>query len=232
MHEYWALLIAYGVLVVAPFVLLVNDYEIPSARMLDAAAQDDTANFSGSKIMLIRLEKFYHRINKVAGKILSVVLVLMTLNIFYDVIMRYTFHNSSVGMQEMEWHLFSVMILFGVSVALLDEAHVRVDFIYDRFSIRTKAVINIIGTIFFLLPLAILIFSGSIGFVQDAYQIGEISEDPGGLRYRWIIKGMIPLAFAYLMFTAVGYTIQNVNLYRQAGLCEPESGGRAGEVKQ
>ena len=54
----------------------------------------------------------------------------------------------------MEWHLFSIVILFGISVALLEEGHVRVDFLYDRYSTRSKAIINIIGTIFFLLPLA------------------------------------------------------------------------------
>ncbi len=178
--------------------------------------------------MLIRLEQFYQRLNRVAGKILSGVLVLMTINVFYDVIMRYFFHNSSVGMQEMEWHLFSVIILFGVSVALLDEAHVRVDFLYDRYAPRTKALINIIGTVFFLLPLALLIFSGSFSFVWDAYSIGEISEDPGGLRYRWIIKGMIPLAFAYLIFCAVGYTIKNINLYRK--FSQRDTGNTTGEV--
>lgn len=164
--------------------------------------------------MLIRVEEFFQRMNRIAGKILSFVLVLMALNVFLDVVMRYTFHNSSVGMQEMEWHLFSIVILFGVSVSLLDEAHVRVDFLYDRYSTRKKAVINIIGTVFFLLPLALLILFGSFDFVNDAYQINEISEDPGGLPYRWIIKGMIPLAFLFLIFAAIGYTVQNINLFR------------------
>jgi TRAP-type mannitol/chloroaromatic compound transport system permease small subunit len=164
--------------------------------------------------MLIRVEEFFQRINRITGKILSILLLLMTLNVFSDVIMRYSFHNSSVGMQEMEWHLFSIIILFGVSVSLLDEAHVRVDFLYDRFSARKKAVINIIGTIFFLLPLALLILFGSFDFVKDAYDMNEISEDPGGLYYRWIIKGMIPLSFLFLIFTAVGYTVKNINIFR------------------
>jgi TRAP-type mannitol/chloroaromatic compound transport system permease small subunit len=164
--------------------------------------------------MLIRVEKVFQKINRIAGKILAFILVLMALNVFFDVIMRYFFHNSSVGMQEMEWHLFSVVILFGVSVSLLDEAHVRVDFLYDRYSARKKATINIIGTIFFLLPLALLILFGSFNFVNDAYQINEISEDPGGLPFRWIIKGMIPLSFLFLIFTAIGYTVKNINIYR------------------
>ena len=164
--------------------------------------------------MLDKIERFYKRVNKVAGRVLSVVLLLMTLNVCFDVIMRYFFHNSSVGMQEMEWHLFSIIILFGISVALLEEGHVRVDFLYDRYPVKAKAIINIIGTVFFLLPLALLVLFGSVDYVLDSYSIGEISEDPGGLRYRWVIKSMIPISFGCLIFTAFGYVIQNINLYR------------------
>ena len=154
----------------------------------------------------------------------------MTLNVFYDVGMRYIFRNSSVGMQEMEWHLFSIVILFGMSVALLDEGHVRVDFLYDRFSPRTKARINIVGTLFFLLPLALLVFFGSFGFVRDAWEIGEISEDPGGLPFRWLIKGMIPLAFGVLILAAFGYVVKNINLLRSGDNDAPKTNA-PGEVK-
>ena len=167
--------------------------------------------------MLYSVERLFQRISRLLGRVLALVFLLMTVNIFYDVVMRYFFHNSSVAMQEMEWHLFSIVILFGVSVALMEEGHVRVDFLYDRFSIRKKAVTNIIGTVFFLLPLACLIFFGSFEFVKDSYGMNEISENPGGLPYRWVIKGMIPLAFGILIFNAVGYTVKNINLYRQAG---------------
>lgn len=166
--------------------------------------------------MLDRIESFYRRLNRFWGKVLSIVFLLMTVNVFFDVVMRYSFRNSSVAMQEMEWHLFSIVILFGVSVSLLDEAHVRVDFLYDRFTVRRKALINIIGTIFFLLPLALLVLFGSFDFVNDSYQIGEISEDPGGLPYRYLIKGMIPLSFLLLIFTAFGYVVQNLNLLRKS----------------
>ncbi|MBV5316858.1 MAG: TRAP transporter small permease subunit [Desulfobulbaceae bacterium] len=170
--------------------------------------------------MLVQLEHFFRRMSRLLGRGLAIVFLLMTANVFFDVVMRYFFHNSSVGMQEMEWHLFAIIILFGVSVALLEEGHVRVDFLYDRFSVRKKAVINIIGTVFFLLPLACLILFGSFDFVMDSYKIHEISENPGGLHYRYVIKGMIPLAFAVLIFNAIGYTVQNINLYRRNGQTE------------
>ena len=58
---------------------------------------------------------------------------------------------------------------------------------------------------------------GSLDFVIDAYEINEISEDPGGLPYRWIIKAMIPASFALLIVYSFGYTVKNINLYRNNG---------------
>ncbi|RUM38400.1 MAG: C4-dicarboxylate ABC transporter permease [Desulfobulbus sp.] len=164
-----------------------------------------------------KLERIISRIVDVMGKITSLLLLLMVLNVSFDVMMRYLFHDSSVGMQEMEWHLFAVIFLFGISVALKDEGHVRVDFLYDNFSPRKKAVINILGTFFFLMPLALLIFFGSFEYVKDAFITHEISEDPGGLPFRWVIKGMIPLSFGFLLMSGVGYVLQNIRLFREAG---------------
>jgi TRAP-type mannitol/chloroaromatic compound transport system permease small subunit len=166
--------------------------------------------------MLAKIESIIESVVNVVGKVASILLLLMIFNVFFDVITRYFFRNSSVGMQEMEWHLFSIIILFGVSVALKDEGHVRVDFLYDKFTIRKKALINIFGTLFFLLPLALLIATGSFDYVMDSYEINEISEDPGGLTHRWIIKGMIPFSFIFLIFSSVGYVVKNINIYRSA----------------
>jgi TRAP-type mannitol/chloroaromatic compound transport system permease small subunit len=163
------------------------------------------------------IEKIIIKTVDIMGKVISFLLLLMVLNVTFDVMMRYIFHNSSVGMQEMEWHLFAIIFLFGISVALKDEGHVRVDFLYEGFSPRKKAMVNIFGTFFFLIPLALLIMFGSVEYVNDAYITHEISEDPGGLPFRWLIKGMIPAAFAFLIFSAVGYILQNIRLYREAG---------------
>lgn len=166
--------------------------------------------------MLEKTEKTIGRLVDGVGYFLAVVQLLMVLNIVYDVLMRYLFRASSVAMQEMEWHLFSIVILYGVGVALRHEAHVRVDFLYDRFSARTKAKINIIGTVLFLTPLSLFILFGSLDFVGNSFSIHEISEDPGGLPFRWFIKSMIPAAFAFLLLSATGYVIKNLNLMRNA----------------
>ena len=119
------------------------------------------------------------------------------MNVFYDVVSRYAFGGGSIALQELEWHIFGVMILFGMSYALWEEAHVRVDFLYNKFSPKTQAIINIVGTLLFIIPLSAFIVYVSYDFVMDSYVTHEISDEPGGLTHIWIIKSMIPISFIY-----------------------------------
>ncbi len=163
---------------------------------------------------MLKLLRAMERVIDWVGYVTAVLMILLIFNVAYDVAMRYIFHDSSIAMQEMEWHIFGVMMLFGVGVALKDDAHVRVDFLYERFSPKTKAWINIIGTILFLIPLAILVIYGSYEFVMDAYTSHEISDDPGGLTHRWIIKAMIPISFLFLIFSAFAYILRQIAVLR------------------
>lgn len=164
--------------------------------------------------MLKRLEQFFNRMADYIGYLCALLMVAMMLNIFYDVFMRYVFKNGSIAMQEMEWHLFGVIMMLGISYALKEDAHVRVDVLYSSFTPKTKAIVNIIGTFIFILPLSLLIATGSLGFVQEAYSTKEISMDPGGLTHRWIIKAFIPFSFSLLIFMSIGFVIKNINIYR------------------
>ena len=150
------------------------------------------------------------KLDKYLGNITAILLLLMMINVFTDVILRYFFHTGSIAFQEMEWHLFSTMFLLGISYALSSEDHVRVDFIYDNITPRKKAFVNIFGTIFMLIPFAFLIAYTSYEFVNDAYIMSEISEDPGGLTHRWIIKAMIPFSFSILIISSILYIKQNI----------------------
>ncbi|MFT6924695.1 MAG: TRAP-type mannitol/chloroaromatic compound transport system permease small subunit [Psychromonas sp.] len=162
---------------------------------------------------MLKLEKMFDRFADFIGAITSIAMVLMILNVFYDVITRYVFNMSSIGMQEMEWHLFSVIILLGVSYTLKGDGHVRVDIIYDRLSYRKKAMINMLGAVFFILPISLLVGISSIDNAVSAYASMEQSGNPGGLQYRWIVKALIPLSFLLLIITSVGFFIKNLNVF-------------------
>jgi len=163
--------------------------------------------------MLMRLEKVFDRFSDLMGWIAGVLNLLMLLNVFYDAIMRYFFNRGSIALQEMEWHLFAMVFLFGIAYALKEDGHVRVDVLYDRFSPRRKAVVNVAGTVLFLLPLCVLVIEGSVWYVHEAFSTGEVSGDPGGLPYRWLIKLVIPASFVFLVVSAVGFVIHNVNVF-------------------
>ncbi|KAB7889292.1 TRAP transporter small permease subunit [Poseidonibacter ostreae] len=163
---------------------------------------------------MLKLEKGFDKFANFIGYITAIVMVLMILNVFYDVVMRYFFRSGSIAMQEMEWHLFSVIILLGISYTLKEDGHVRVDLIYDTLKDKKKAMINMIGVVLFILPISLLIGFGSIDYVIEAYQSGEQSGDPGGLTNRWLVKSLIPISFFLLIITSIGFFIKNLNVYR------------------
>lgn len=164
--------------------------------------------------MLKKLERGFDRFADIIGNLTAIAMVLMILNVFYDVIMRYFFRSGSIAMQEMEWHLFSVIILLGIAYTLKEDGHVRVDIIYDKLSARKKALINMLGTVFFILPIAILVGLSSINNAAEAFQSMEISGDPGGLHYRWIVKALIPVSFLLLTISSIGFFIKNLILFK------------------
>jgi len=131
---------------------------------------------------------------KVAGASLLVLVVLVV----YDASVRYLFHSGSIALQELEWHLFDAVILLSIAYTFAQDAHVRVDIFYERFSVRTKAIVNLIGSILFVLPFSLLIIYLGIDFVALSFSQMEASSDPGGLPYRFIIKSFIPFAFVLM----------------------------------
>ena len=164
--------------------------------------------------MLIKLERFFDRFSDIMGWIAGFLNLVMLLNVFYDSIMRYFFNTGSIALQEMEWHLFAVVFLFGMAYALKEDGHVRVDVLYDHFSPRWKAIVNISGTLLLLIPLSVLIIEGSYWYVHEAYVTGEISGDPGGLTHRWLIKAVIPTSFVFLVVSALGFIVHNISIFR------------------
>jgi TRAP-type mannitol/chloroaromatic compound transport system permease small subunit len=169
--------------------------------------------------MLLRLERYFDRFSDLMGWIAGVLNLAMLVNVFYDAIMRYFFSSGSIALQEMEWHLFAMVFLFGIAYALKEDGHVRVDVLYDRFSPRWKAIVNIAGTALLLVPLSVLVVEGSVWYVQEAFTSGEVSGDPGGLPYRWLIKLVIPASFVFLLVSATGFVIRNINVLR--GVTQP-----------
>ena len=138
--------------------------------------------------------------------ILSIVLALL---IGYDALMRYFFSGGSIALQELEWHLFDVIFLLGLSYALKHDKHVRVDILFVHYSADTKAVVQILSMLFLLIPFSLFFLSGALDMTVQSFMQNEISSDPGGLGYRFIIKGVLFLAFVLLLIQAFSEIIKS-----------------------
>ncbi len=146
------------------------------------------------------------------GKTASWLVLGLVLLICYDVAMRYLFQQGSVALQELEWHLFSLIFLLGSAYTLKHDEHVRVDIIYrSRFmSDKKRALVNIFGVILLLFPFCILILTSSWPFVENAFYYNEGSPDPGGLPYRFLLKASLLLAFGLLILQALADLTRNI----------------------
>ena len=154
------------------------------------------------------LVKRIDALNERVGTVTSWLTTLMVLVVCYDVFTRYFLRSSSVAVQELEWHIFAVIFLIGAAYTLKHEGHVRVDVFYSRLSLRGKAIIDLIGGLVFLIPFSLLVIWTSHSFVSMSYGIQEISPDPGGLPYRWLLKAMIPAGFVLVLLQGIALTIR------------------------
>lgn len=148
------------------------------------------------------------RLIRFTGGLGATVLGALVLLIVFDATRRYLFHEGSVALQELEWHLFDVVIMLGIAYAMHHGAHVRVDIFYDRFSKRTRHLVDLAAVLFFVLPVSALIIYVSYEFVLLSFEQMEASSDPGGLPYRFLVKSLIPLAFTLLILQALRELLQ------------------------
>ncbi|GGS30562.1 TRAP transporter small permease subunit [Deinococcus knuensis] len=118
---------------------------------------------------------------------------------------------SSNSLLEAQWYLFSAVFLIGGAYVLSRDEHVRVDLMYSRMSQRTRAWVNLGGTLLFLLPFCAVILSVAWPWFMLSYNGHEGSPDPGGL-LRWPVKLLIPLGFVLLMIAGVGMLIKAVGV--------------------
>ncbi len=142
---------------------------------------------------------FIDNLNELIGKLVSWLNPLLVLLITLNVILRYFFSHSSAWMKELEWHLFSVLFLLGAGYTLKNDQHVRVDIFYQRFGPRTKALVNLVGTLIFLLPGSLLVIWTSYYFVEMAWKFSESSPNPNGLGMRYLLKAVLPLGFLLII---------------------------------
>lgn len=133
------------------------------------------------------------------GSNISWIWLLLVAIIVLNVTMRYVFGEGRIEFEEIQWHIYSIGFLLGLSYALESDDHVRVDLLYERFGLRTKAWVELFGILVFLLPFIVLVIWFGFPFLTYSISINEVSEAPGGLPARWAIKSFMLIGFILLL---------------------------------
>jgi len=142
-----------------------------------------------------------------AGVISAILVIILALLVTYDAIMRYIFSAGSIALQELEWHLYDVVFLLGISYALQHDKHVRVDIFYEHYSLEKRHLINFFSMLVLVIPFSLMIVFNAWDMMMQSYIQEEISSDPGGLTHRYLIKAMIVVAFVLLIIQALSQMI-------------------------
>lgn len=159
--------------------------------------------------LLLRLSGLIDRLNTAVGRKIYWLVLVVVLVSAGNASVRYLLNTSSNAWLEIQWYLFSAIFLLSAGYTLLRNEHIRIDVVTGRFGKRGQAWIDIIGGVFFLLPMAVIILWLSWPMFLDSFLHNEMSSDAGGL-IRWPAKLLIPLGFSLLVLQAISETIKRV----------------------
>lgn len=161
---------------------------------------------------LQKLVRLIDNINKAVGYTAMWLAVIMALVQFAVVILRYVFSTGFIFMQESIWYMHGMLFMMGAGYTLLRDGHVRVDVFYREASARFRALVDLFGALFFLIPVSVATFVLSYSYVLNAWRILEGSTEVSGL----------PLIFALKTFIwvfAISLFLQGIALALRAILC-------------
>ncbi|MAF96702.1 MAG: C4-dicarboxylate ABC transporter [Rhodospirillaceae bacterium] len=150
------------------------------------------------------------RIVKWIGHVVCWANGILILVIIFNVVLRYGFGKGHPAIEELQWHLYALTVMMGVSYAQVTDSHVRVDVIAMRLSERTIRLWEIFGILIFVFPFVFAVFWHSLDFVTESFRLNESSDAPLGLPWRWAIKAVIPISFGLLGLACLSRLLHDV----------------------
>lgn len=146
---------------------------------------------------LLRITRLIDALSRFVGKMVIWLVLASTVISAANAIARKAFNVGSNAFLEIQWYLFAAVFLLGAGYTFLKNAHVRIDVLAAKLSMRTRMYIDIVGILVFLLPMCWFMIQFAWPVVIGAYQSGEMSSNAGGL-IRWPVYALVPAGFALL----------------------------------
>lgn len=162
---------------------------------------------------LLKLSRGIDAFTTWTGKRLAWLILLAVIISTVNAIVRKTLDTSSNSWLELQWVLFSAVFLLCSPWTLLDNEHIRIDIVNAMMPKWLRDTIDIVGHVFFLMPLCIVMIITSVPFFLRSIEINEQSSNAGGLP-QWPAKSLIMLGFVFLLAQGVSELIKRIAVMR------------------
>jgi TRAP-type mannitol/chloroaromatic compound transport system permease small subunit len=162
---------------------------------------------------LLKLSRGIDAFTRWTGKRLAWLIVAAVIISAVNAIVRKVFDTSSNSWLELQWVLFSIVFLLCSPWTLLDNEHIRIDIVNNTLPKPVRNMIDVIGHLFFLIPLCIVMIITGVPFFERSFQINEQSGNAGGLP-QWPAKSLIMIGFAFLLVQGISELIKRIAVMR------------------
>lgn len=156
---------------------------------------------------LIQISRLIDDLNQRIGYLADWAVLLACMVSAANALMRYAYDQSSNAWLEIQWYLFTAVVMLGAAYTLRKNEHVRVDILYMQLSERGKQWLDLIGTVVFVLPTMGMLAWLSWPMLRNAWDVQEMSGNAGGL-IRWPVVLMLPLGFGLVALQGVSEIIK------------------------
>jgi TRAP-type mannitol/chloroaromatic compound transport system permease small subunit len=162
---------------------------------------------------LLKISRAIDALNETIGRAVIWLVLVMVLVSAVNAMARYALNMSSNAWLELQWYLFAGVFLLCSGYTFLHNEHIRIDVVASRFTRRTQLWIDVFGTVFFLLPMAIIILWLSWPIFINAWVSNEMSSNAGGL-IRWPARLLVPVGFFLLTLQGISELIKRIAILR------------------
>ena len=164
-----------------------------------------------SQSLILKLAVWMENISVISGKLIAWLTLFMVFTTFAIVVLRYGFETGWIAMQESVVYMHALVFMIGIPFTLKYDGHVRVDIFYNKMSAQGKAWVNLLGTIFLLIPVTIFIAWISWDYITASWEMREESGEAGGLPGVYLLKSSILLMTALLLIQGISQLIVNLS---------------------
>lgn len=151
---------------------------------------------------------FLEKISIISEYITKYFFYIMFILVIVNILLRYIFNINFIFMQELVMYLHAFIFLFGISICLKENSHVSIDVFSNKLGAEVKKYIEILGTIFFIIPFCLFVLYESTPIIVRSWEMLESSGEPGGLPFIYILKSAIYVFASLLLIQALGRLVK------------------------